>query len=311
MNNNKKNVIFLMGPTASNKTKLAIKLSKFLPIDLISVDSGLVYKELEIGTAKPTKEELKFAPHSLINIRSINEYYSAENFKKDALFEIKKSFSNKRIPVLVGGTMFYYNSLLNGLSPLPARNDNLRKILLKKFFFNSKNNLHKKLISIDPISAFRIHPNDSQRILRALEIYYLSKKKMSDLIKFKNYKFPYNSLKFIISPKNKNILHRKIEHRFEKMLFLGFQKEVENLILKNYFNKNSPGMNCLGYKEMYDYIFGNINYKKMFFKTILSTKRLAKNQMKWLVNYKDAFWIDSEKLKFSINFILNKIEKFF
>ncbi|WP_343183526.1 tRNA (adenosine(37)-N6)-dimethylallyltransferase MiaA [Buchnera aphidicola] len=310
MNNKRNIVIFLMGPTASNKTKLAIKLSKYLPIDLISVDSGLIYKELNIGTAKPSKTELIVFPHKLINIISMTQYYCVQSFKKDALFEIKNSISNNRIPLLVGGTMFYYNSLFNGLSNLPSRNDNIRKIILENFTTKSSNNLHKKLISIDPISALKIHPNDSQRVLRALEVYYISGKKLSDLIKYNNYKFPYKVLKFISMFENKNSLHKNIELRLMNMINSGFQDEVEKISLNNGFNKNIPGMKCIGYKYMYNYILGKITYQDMFLKTLISTKQLAKNQLTWLKKIKNYFLINSKNINFSVSFMLNKINKF-
>ncbi|NIH41304.1 MAG: tRNA (adenosine(37)-N6)-dimethylallyltransferase MiaA [Buchnera aphidicola (Periphyllus aceris)] len=312
MNKRKNNiVIFLMGPTACNKTKIAIKLNKILPIDLISVDSGLIYKELNIGTAKPNIDELKKAPHKLINIVSITDNYCVNSFRRDALFEIKNSISNNRIPFLVGGTMFYYSSLINGLSILPSRNNIIRKLILSKFSLNSSNSLYKQLMIVDPISALKIHPNDSQRVLRALEVYYLSGRKISDLTKFKNNNFPYKTLKFVIFPKNKQILHRKIEYRLKKMLSSGFQEEVENISSKVFFNKSIPGMKCLGYKNMYNYILGKISYKDMFNQTLTSTKKLAKNQMTWLKKFKNCFFLDSEKLNFSIDFIYKIINKFF
>ncbi|MCW5197446.1 tRNA (adenosine(37)-N6)-dimethylallyltransferase MiaA [Buchnera aphidicola] len=306
---NKQKIIFLMGPTTSNKTKFAIKLTQIFPIDIISVDSGSIYKELNIGTAKPTLKELCLAPHSLINIKNITEYYSAQSFRQDALYEINKSLSNNRIPVLVGGTMFYYHALINGLSPLPERNLHIRKKILKKNNFYFKGNLHKELLFIDPISAKRIHPNDLQRIIRALEVYFISGKKISDLIKDHKYKFPYHVLQFICFPQDKYILHRKIEYRLRKMLSSGFQEEVENLLKNNNFNINNPGMKCLGYREMCDYILNKISYQKMFNKILLSTKKLAKNQITWLKKDKNSFWLNSEK-KNSINFIIKNIDIF-
>ncbi|CAL4324754.1 tRNA dimethylallyltransferase [Buchnera aphidicola (Periphyllus testudinaceus)] len=309
MSKNKKLVIFLMGPTASNKTELAIQLSQLLPIDLISVDSGLIYKEWNIGTAKPNKNELIIAPHKLINIINITENYCVGTFRKHALQEIKNSILNKRIPMLVGGTMFYYNSLLNGLSDLPSRNNKMRELILKKFSIRPLNNLYKELIFVDPISALKIHPNDTQRVLRALEVYYLSGKKISDLIKFNNYKFPYQVLKFISMPKNKDILHRNIELRLKKMLNSGFQDEVERISLDSSFYKNSPGMKCIGYKNMYNYILGKITYQDMVSQILISTKKLAKHQLTWLKNMKTFFSINSEKISSSVTFMYNKIRE--
>jgi tRNA dimethylallyltransferase len=296
-----------MGPTASNKTKLAIQLCKFFPIDLISVDSCLIYKELNIGTAKPSLKDLTIAPHRLINIKKITENYCVESFRKDALYEIKNTLSNKRIPLLVGGTMFYFSALLNGLSNLPPRNDLIRKHILKKFFFK-KQLLYQELINIDPITALKIHPNDFQRILRALEVYFSSGKTMSELIKFHNYNFPYKIINFIIFPRDKFVLHQKIELRLKKMLSSGFQEEVERVFLKSKIGINVPGIKCLGYLDMYNYILGKIKYHEMFLRILTSTKQLAKKQMTWLKNYKNCFNINNEKLKLSLQFMINKIK---
>ncbi|WP_367675504.1 tRNA (adenosine(37)-N6)-dimethylallyltransferase MiaA [Buchnera aphidicola] len=300
-------MIFLIGPTASNKTEIAIRLHQVLPISLISVDSCLIYKELNVGTAKPSSDDLTIAPHRLINIKSITEHYCVESFRKDALYEIKKIFSSGKIPLLVGGTMFYFHVLLHGLSELPPRNDFIRKFILKKFFLK-KNFLYEKLVQIDPFIAAKIHPNDIQRILRALEVYFISGKKMSDLINFDNHKFPYNVIKFIVFPRDKYILHKKIELRLIRMLSSGFQEEVENVFLKNEIAIDVPGMKCLGYIDMYNYILGKTTYNEMFRKILISTKKLAKKQITWLKNYKNCFWLDSERINVSVQFIIKQIK---
>ncbi|WP_350030246.1 tRNA (adenosine(37)-N6)-dimethylallyltransferase MiaA [Buchnera aphidicola] len=302
-------MIFLIGPTASNKTKLAIKLSQFLPIDLISVDSCLIYKELNIGIAKPSLQDLVVAPHRLINIKNIKENYCVESFRKDALFEIEEILSTNRIPLLVGGTMFYFNVLLNGLSLLPPRNDLVREKILKDFSCKKKYSLYDKLIQIDPEISYKIHPNDLQRIIRALEIYFISGNKMSDLIKFNNYEFPYNVIKFIVFPESKDILHKRIELRLKKMLSSGFKEEVEEVFLNNDVGCNVPGMKCLGYIDVYNYILGKITYDDMFFKILHSTKQLAKKQITWLKSYRNCFWINSMKEEISINFMIKNIQR--
>ncbi|WP_367678304.1 tRNA (adenosine(37)-N6)-dimethylallyltransferase MiaA [Buchnera aphidicola] len=275
-----------MGPTACGKSQFAIHLRKYLPIELISVDSALIYREMNIGTAKPSLFDLYRHPHRLLNIRDPSENYSAVEFQKDALKEIDKIINLGKIPCLVGGTMFYYNVLLNGLSILPPASIKIREYLLQNN--HRKNFLYKKLELIDPASAIRIHKNDFQRLLRALEIFYLSGKNVTELKKNNNYKLPYNILQFAIIPPNKEWLNNKIECRVKKMLTLGFQEEVENLFFRGDLHINLPAMRCIGYRQMWEYLEYKTSYKEMFDKIIYATRKLAKNQLTWLKKWKNV-----------------------
>ncbi|QCI20688.1 tRNA (adenosine(37)-N6)-dimethylallyltransferase MiaA [Buchnera aphidicola (Brachycaudus cardui)] len=278
-------VLFLMGPTASGKSQLAINLRQYLPIELISVDSALIYRGMNIGTAKPSFLDLCHHPHRLLNIKDPSENYSAVEFQQDALKEINKIINLGKIPCLVGGTMFYYNVLLHGVSILPPANVQIREYLLQK---NTKKNfLYKKLESIDPISAVRIHKNDFQRLLRAVEVFYISGKNLTELKKNNHYKLPYTILQFAIIPPNKEWLNNNIELRIKKMLMLGFQEEVENLFFRGDLHINLPSIRCIGYRQMWEYLEYKISYKDMFDKTIYATRKLAKNQLTWLKKWKD------------------------
>ncbi|ACL30355.1 tRNA (adenosine(37)-N6)-dimethylallyltransferase MiaA [Buchnera aphidicola] len=274
-----------MGPTACGKSQLAICLRKYLSIELISVDSALIYRGMDIGTDKPSFSDLYNHPHRLLNIKDPVENYSAAEFQKDVLREIDEIIKLGKIPCLVGGSMFYYNVLLHGLSILPPSNIKLREYLIQKSY--EKNYLYKKLKLIDPISASRIHKNDFQRLIRALEIFYLSGKSLTELKKKNNYKLPYNIFQFAIIPPNKEWLNNKIELRIKKMLMLGFQKEVEILFLRGDLHKNLPSIRCIGYRQMWEYLEYKNSYKDMFNKTIHATRKLAKHQLTWLKNWKN------------------------
>lgn len=281
-----------MGPTACGKTKFAISLREYLPIELISVDSALIYRDMDIGTAKPSLSDLSNHPHRLLNIKDPIENYSVAEFYSDVLKEINDIIKLGKIPCLVGGTMFYYNVLLNGLSILPPSNIKIREYLLK----NKKNFLHKKLELIDPISASRIHKNDIQRLLRALEVFYLSGKNLTELKKNNNHKLPYTIFQFAIIPPSKEWLHDRIKLRVKNMLMLGFQDEVELLFFRGDLHINLPSIRCIGYRQMWEYLEYKINYNEMFNKIIYATKKLAKHQLTWLKKWKNL-----NKLLYSSN----------
>lgn len=273
-----------MGPTGCGKSRLAICLRKYLPIELISVDSALIYRGMNIGTDKPSFSDLSNHPHRLLNIKDPSENYSAAEFQKDVLKEMHDIIRLGKIPCLVGGTMFYYNVLLHGLSILPPSNIKIREYLLQKN--HEKNILHEKLTLVDPISASRIHKNDFQRLLRALEVFYLSGKSLTELKKNNNYKLSYNIFQFAIMPPNKEWLNNKIELRVKKMLSLGFQKEVELLFLRGDLHINLPSIRCIGYRQIWEYLEYKISYEEMFKKIIYATRKLAKHQLTWLKKWK-------------------------
>lgn len=291
---NKPLAIFLMGPTASGKTDLAIQLRQHLPVEVISVDSALIYRGMDIGTAKPSKAELALAPHRLIDICDPAESYSAANFRTDALREMQEISAQGKIPLLVGGTMLYYKALLEGLSPLPSADEKVRSEIEAKAALIGWGGLHQELSKIDPISAQRINPNDSQRINRALEVFYLTGKTLTELTAQKGEALPYDILQFAIAPEQREVLHRRIEQRFHNMIELGFQQEVEKLYRRPDLNENLPSIRCVGYRQMWEYLRGDYDHDEMVFRGICATRQLAKRQITWLRGWTSPIqWLDS------------------
>ena len=286
--------IFLMGPTASGKTDLAIQLRQQLPVEVISVDSALIYRGMDIGTAKPSKAELALAPHRLIDICDPAESYSAANFRTDALREMQEISAQGKIPLLVGGTMLYYKALLEGLSPLPSADEKVRSEIEAKAALIGWGGLHQELGKIDPISAQRINPNDSQRINRALEVFYLTGKTLTELTAQKGEALPYDILQFAIAPEQREVLHLRIEQRFHNMIELGFQQEVEKLYRRPDLNENLPSIRCVGYRQMWEYLRGDYDHDEMVFRGICATRQLAKRQITWLRGWTSPIqWLDS------------------
>ena len=286
--------IFLMGPTASGKTDLAIQLRQQLSVEVISVDSALIYRGMDIGTAKPSKAELALAPHRLIDICDPAESYSAANFRTDALREMQEISAQGKIPLLVGGTMLYYKALLEGLSPLPSADEKVRSEIEAKAALIGWAGLHQELSKIDPISAQRINPNDSQRINRALEVFYLTGKTLTELTAQKGEALPYDILQFAIAPEQREVLHLRIEQRFHKMIELGFQQEVEKLYRRSDLNENQPSIRCVGYRQMWEYLRGDYDHDEMVFRGICATRQLAKRQITWLRGWTSPIqWLDS------------------
>ncbi|KYK73461.1 tRNA (adenosine(37)-N6)-dimethylallyltransferase MiaA [Aggregatibacter actinomycetemcomitans] len=286
--------IFLMGPTASGKTDLAIQLHQHLPVEVISVDSALIYRGMDIGTAKPSKAELALVPHRLIDICDPAESYSAANFRADALHEMQDITSQGKIPLLVGGTMLYYKALLEDLSPLPSADEKVRSEIEAKAERIGWAALHQELGKIDPTSAQRINPNDSQRINRALEVFYLSGKTLTELTEQKGDALPYDILQFAIAPEQRELLHQRIEQRFHKMIELGFQQEVEKLYRRADLHENLPSIRCVGYRQMWEHLRGDYDHDEMVFRGICATRQLAKRQITWLRGWKSPIqWLDS------------------
>ncbi|SUC10127.1 tRNA delta(2)-isopentenylpyrophosphate transferase [Pasteurella canis] len=304
----KPTAIFLMGPTASGKTDLAIKLRQVLPVEVISVDSALIYKGMDIGTAKPNDEELALAPHRLINICDPSESYSAANFRQDALREMEQITAQGKIPLLVGGTMLYYKALLEGLSPLPSADENIRAEIESKAQQLGWAALHQELTRIDPISAQRINPNDSQRINRALEVFYITGKTLTTLTEQKGDALPYQILQFATTPKDRQILHERIAIRFKKMIQLGFQQEVEKLYQRGDLHADLPAIRCVGYRQMWEYLRGDYSHEEMIFRGICATRQLAKRQITWLRGWKYPIeWLDSLEIEEAKQKIINSL----
>lgn len=300
-------VLFLMGPTASGKTELAIRLRQQYPVEIISVDSALIYKGMDIGTAKPDAEELALAPHRLIDILDPAESYSAADFRRDALNEIAKIHSEGKIPLLVGGTMLYFKALLQGLSPLPAANPEIRAQIEKESQEKGWQALHNELKQIDPVSAERIHPNDPQRLSRALEVYRISGKSLTELTETKGEPLPFRVKQFAVAPKDRALLHKRIELRFEKMIQAGFEDEVKALYAREDLHPDLPSIRCVGYRQMWEYLDGESTLDDAIFRGICATRQLAKRQITWLRSWDDLVWLDSEHIEDSMKTLTDAI----
>lgn len=279
----KKSIICLMGPTASGKTPLAIELVQRYPFEIISVDSAMVYRGMNIGTAKPTADVLQLAPHRLIDLIDPSETYSAGQFCTDALREIESIHANHKIPLLVGGTMMYFRALQNGLAPLPKADAAIREVLQSRADQQGWATLHQELSQIDPVAAARINPNDSQRIQRALEVFQLTGKTMSAWQA--EHTTPLASVNIInvaLMPNDRAFLHERIAQRFDAMLADGFIDEVQQLYLRGNLHPDLPSIRSVGYRQAWDYLAGITSYDEMRDQAIAATRQLAKRQMTWL-----------------------------
>lgn len=294
-NNSLPPAIFIMGPTASGKTALAMSLRQRFPVELISVDSALIYRGMDIGTAKPTAEELALAPHRLIDIRDPAESYSAADFRADALREMAAITAEGKIPLLVGGTMLYFKALLEGLSPLPAADPEVRAQIEKQAQELGWEALHRQLQQVDPVSAARIHPNDPQRLSRALEVFLISGKTLTELTKISGETLPYNVQQFAIAPATREQLHQRIALRFEQMMAAGFEAEAKALFERGDLHTDLPSVRCVGYRQMWSYLEGEIDYDEMVYRGICATRQLAKRQMTWLRGWESVHWLDSDE----------------
>ncbi len=284
-------VFFLMGPTATGKTRLAVEIADQFPIDVISVDSGQVYQGMDIGTAKPTCEILEGVPHKLINICSPWERYSAGQFRRDAIAEIEKSIEIGRIPFLVGGTSFYFRALEFGLSDLPKRSNEISRELLVEADTKGWAHLHQKLMEFDPDSAREVQLNDSQRVLRLLEMYLVSGIRPSEMKQTNRAEpLPYRIVKIAISRSSREVQNEQIRQRFVQMLEDGFLLEAERLYQSDHFKKSLPSMRCVGYQQMWQYLSGEFNYEQMAKETVRETCGIAKRQLTWIRNQSGVTW---------------------
>lgn len=275
-----------MGATATGKTALALALHDVLPVEIISVDSSQVYRGMDIGTAKPTAEELKRAPHRLIDIRDPAEAYTAAEFCTDALHEMEAIRQSGRIPLLVGGTMFYFHALEFGLSPLPSADPELRARLTEEAAHTSWQALHARLAEVDPQSAQRIHPNDTQRIQRALEIYELTGKTLSRInATAAPQPAAWRFVKIGLQVSDRAVLHERIAKRFHAMLEQGLVQEVERLYRRGDLNPALPSVRTVGYRQIWEYLSNKINYTEMVDAAMAATRQLAKRQLTWLRSY--------------------------
>ncbi len=286
--------IFLMGPTASGKTGLAVELLQRLPVELISVDSALVYKGMDIGTAKPDAATLERAPHHLIDILDPTQAYSAAHFRSDALRLMTDITARGKTPLLVGGTMLYFNALQGGLSNLPQANPDIRTRLDVEAREQGWPALHARLAKVDAETAARLEPGDAQRIQRALEVWEISGQPMSALHKQSvSVQLPYNLLKIALIPSDRAVLHQRIAARFDAMLEQGLLREVVRL-QQEYpaLTPDTPSMRCVGYRQALQHLAGEFGLTELREKGIAATRQLAKRQLTWLRGMDDIMALD-------------------
>jgi tRNA dimethylallyltransferase len=281
--------IFLMGPTASGKTGVAVELVQQLPLEIISVDSALVYRHMDIGSAKPDAETLRIAPHHLIDIIEPDQAYSAAQFRGDALGLMAEITARGKIPFLVGGTMLYFKALREGLSDLPRADPELRAELEARAAKHGWPELHGELAKVDPEMAARLKPNDAQRIQRALEVHALTGEPMSALLgRQQKEAFPYRVLPIVLMPSDRAVLHRRIAERFDLMLEQGLIEEVEWLRVHYPLTAGMPSMRCVGYRQVWQYLEGELPRAELRDRGVFATRQLAKRQMTWLRTMGDA-----------------------
>ncbi|KFE52022.1 tRNA (adenosine(37)-N6)-dimethylallyltransferase MiaA [Pseudomonas syringae] len=296
--------IFLMGPTASGKTDLAMELCKVLPCELISVDSALVYRGMDIGTAKPSKEQLTEFPHRLVDILDPAQSYSAADFRTDALAAMAEITARGKIPLLVGGTMLYFKALLDGLADMPAADAGIRAELEAQAAAHGWQALHDQLAVVDPVSAARIHPNDPQRLIRALEVYRVSGLSMTahreqqtaqttDAAASGRPQLPYTVANLAIAPADRKVLHDRIATRFSNMLDQGFLDEVLALRSRGDLHPGLPSIRAVGYRQVWDHLDAKLTFAEMQERGIIATRQLAKRQFTWLRSWEDLNWLDS------------------
>lgn len=310
--NNQDQIFCLMGPTAAGKTALAIELTRLFPFDIISVDSGMIYRGMDIGTAKPTPAELKAAPHRLINICDPIDAYSAGQFRLDALAEIERIFAQKRIPLLVGGTMLYFRVLQQGISNLPKASRAIRAEIMAEIEKLGLEALYQQLQKIDPQAAAITKRTDSQRIQRALEVFKLTGKSLSEL---KNIsppqRLPYKFTNLIVAPLQRSCLQDRINKRFKEMLRLGLIDEVEQLYKLRSLHLELPAIRMVGYRQVWRYFAGQITYDQMLEQVPIATRQLAKRQLTWLRSWPEAEWFDSENPRSLLAAVSDRIKNIF
>ncbi|MBJ15621.1 MAG: tRNA (adenosine(37)-N6)-dimethylallyltransferase MiaA [Legionellaceae bacterium] len=290
------NIVCLIGPTASGKTALSLELASRFPLEIISVDSAMIYRDMTIGTAKPTITELNGVPHHLIDICNPNEVFSVAEFCQMATYLCHDILKRGKIPLLVGGTMMYFHALQNGLAVLPKADPKVRAYLVKEAYEKGWPYLHDCLANIDPESAARIHQHDAKRIERALEVYYLTQQPMSQLQK-QTASHDFSFRNFLLCPIERSWLHERIEMRLQHMLNLGFIDEVEQLITKWQLTYDMPALRCVGYKQAFEYLHRACTYSEFYQKALAATRQLAKRQLTWLRHHFNGSHIACDDIK--------------
>lgn len=285
-----------MGPTAAGKTELAVEMVERFNMEIISVDSAQIYREMDIGTAKPDAKTRRRAPHHLIDILDPAESYSAANFASDAGRLIKEIQAKGKVPLLCGGTMLYFRAIIEGLSELPEADEAIRQSLEVEAQAKGWQAMHAQLARVDPQSAQRIHPNDPQRIQRALEVYRISGVSLTDWTQCNQPQgLPYEFYKFVVSPEDRSILHQRIESRFDQMLSAGFVDEVKRLQQRGDLDLGKPSMRCVGYRQIWEALAGKYSLQEARLKGIIASRQLAKRQLTWLRSMDDVGWFDPLK----------------
>ena len=288
--------VLVMGPTASGKTELAIELRERLDGELISVDSALVYRGMDIGTAKPDAATLRRAPHHLIDIRDPAESYSAAEFAADAGALIARIRSEGRVPILVGGTMLYYNVLRQGMAAMPEADETVRAELEQRFDVEGGDELYRELENVDPEAAAGLHPNNRQRLVRALEVYRVSGKPISSHWRHGNQQgggLPEGAVSLALAPPRREELHQRIEQRFMAMLEAGLVEEVRSLYQRGDLSASLPAIRAVGYRQVWEYLSGKNSYNEMVERALAATRQLAKRQLTWLRRWPQCCWLDA------------------
>ena len=290
--------VFIMGPTATGKTDLAIALAAELPMDIISVDSAMVYRGLDIGSAKPDANTLAASPHRLIDICDPADAYSAGRLRDDALAEMGQIASAGRVPLLVGGTMLYFRALQQGIADLPDADAGIRQQLDHEAKHKGWDHMHQRLAKVDPEAAKRIHPNDPQRIQRALEVYEISGKSITEFWREQaRNSLPYRRVKIALMPADRVDLRKLIEQRFDAMLGAGLVEEVEKLYRREDLSAELPAIRAVGYRQVWAMLAGEYDFNTMREKAIIATAQLAKRQMTWLRKEPECNFIQPESVK--------------
>lgn len=313
--NTQPKAIFLMGATAAGKTDLAVELTKSLPCDIVSVDSALIYKGMDIGTAKPDARVLSEAPHRLIDIIDPAESYSVAQFYQDALREMNEISAAGRIPLLVGGTMMYFRILSEGIAALPSADESIRRVIVQDAAEHGWPYVHTQLAKVDPEAAQRIKPTDPQRLQRALEVYRVSGKTMTQIWSeqkdptgdkgHSDYTelnsglppVPYDVISLAIGPSDRKVLHKRIEQRYHSMLKSGFIDEVKFFHSNETMHADMPSMKCVGYRQVWDYLDNKLDYDEMVERGIIATRQLAKRQLTWLRRWPNLHQLETNDSK--------------
>ena len=299
-------VICLMGPTATGKTDLALALAERFPVDIVSVDSAMVYRGMDVGTAKPSASVLARVPHRLIDVADPAEAYSAARFRSDAVREIRAIRAHGRIALLVGGTMLYFAALQRGLSDLPPADAGVRQALAEAGEREGWPALHRRLAALDPESARRIHPNDRQRIQRALEIHALTGRTRAQQYRRARPAAPWPLLRIALVPGERARLHRRIEERFHAMMAAGFLEEVAGLHARDDLSLQRPALRAVGYRQLWQHLDGVCSRAQAVERGIIATRQLAKRQMTWLRREAPHIVVDSESRR-RLETVLNEL----